>query len=117
MRLFVNGFPFGEARAAYPFLVDFTVGPMVDGNYQVTATVEDAAGHQGAVSPAMELTIDTVPPQTPSFDLAAASDTQQPGDQTTTLAEVTLEGTTDPNALVELMESDLATTADATGWL
>lgn len=55
------------------------------------------------------------PPATPTIALAAASDTGTAGDNITTLAKVTLDGTTSPNAVVRLLSTSLTTKADATG--
>jgi cyclophilin family peptidyl-prolyl cis-trans isomerase len=55
------------------------------------------------------------PPATPTFDLDPGSDTNIPGDQMTSLANVTLVGTTDPNVRVRLVQTNATTTADASG--
>jgi cyclophilin family peptidyl-prolyl cis-trans isomerase len=55
------------------------------------------------------------PPLAPNFDLNAASDTGAVGDRTTGLASVTLVGTTTPRAVVRLIQTGAAVTADATG--
>jgi cyclophilin family peptidyl-prolyl cis-trans isomerase len=55
------------------------------------------------------------PPATPTIALAAASDTGTAGDDVTTLAKVTLDGTTSPNAQVRLVSTGRTMKADATG--
>lgn len=55
------------------------------------------------------------PPTTPTVSLAAASDTGTPGDRITTLATVTLNGTTSANTRVRLLPTGARVTADATG--
>ena len=55
------------------------------------------------------------PPATPTVALAAASDTGTAGDKITTLASVTLDGTTSPNASVRLVGTTRTAKADATG--
>ena len=59
------------------------------------------------------------PPTTPTFDLDSATDTGTTGDHTTLLANVTLVGTTTPNAAVVITDSSNNTvgsgTADGSG--
>jgi cyclophilin family peptidyl-prolyl cis-trans isomerase len=55
------------------------------------------------------------PPAQPVFDLDPGSDTNIPGDQQTSLGNVTLNGTTDPNVQVQLLQTSATTTADAAG--
>ncbi|HKB04998.1 MAG TPA: peptidylprolyl isomerase [Gemmataceae bacterium] len=58
----------------------------------------------------------TVPkPTTPTLTLAAASDTGAVGDKATTMATVTLVGTTSPGATVRLIQTGATATADTTG--
>ncbi len=51
-----------------------TVGPLTDGVYNITATLEDLAGNISPASTALQITIDTEPPQRPTLDLADISD-------------------------------------------
>src|SRR5262249_3990485 len=57
----------------------------------------------------------TTPPATPTFDLDPGSDTNVPGDQKTSLATVTLAGTTDPNTSVQLVQTGATAPSDASG--
>ncbi|HEX3148896.1 MAG TPA: SdrD B-like domain-containing protein [Gemmataceae bacterium] len=55
------------------------------------------------------------PPETPTIALATASDTGTVGDNSTSLASVTLNGTTSPGATVRLVGRTTTTTADSAG--
>src|SRR5207302_4286361 len=83
--------------------------------YQITATAEDLAGNLSALSSPLTVTIDTVPPITPIFDLAPASDTGVLGDHATTQAVVTLAGQTSPGVAVVLDQTNASTIADGVG--
>jgi hypothetical protein len=84
-----------------------TVAPLGDGTYSFTATVTDIAGNVSDSSSAIAVTVDTLAPATPTFDLAPAFDTAPLGDQRTTDATVTLEGTSDPDVTLELLDFGL----------
>ncbi len=73
----------------------------------------DNAGNASSFD--LSFTLDTTPPAEPVFDLAPASDTDPPGDHATTAALVILQGTTEANARVKLIELDRETTAGADG--
>ena len=88
-------------------------GPLTDGNYALKLQATDTKGNP--VQSTVMFTLDTTAPVTLAFDLDPASDTAPVGDQQTTTATVTLVGQTEANALVELLEIGLTTTADGTG--
>ncbi|MBX3670121.1 MAG: choice-of-anchor D domain-containing protein [Rhodocyclaceae bacterium] len=119
----------GEAGASLALLQgglptgDFVLGPsgqitpalLADGDYEFSATATDLAGNVSNPATPLVINIDTLAPATPAFDLAPASDSPPLGDQQTTDAAVTLAGTTDPGAAVQLLETGATTTADAGG--
>ncbi len=92
-----------------------TANTLVDDSHSFTATATDLAGNASDASSALNITIDTLAPVTPNFDLAAASDSAPVGDQQTTAALVTLEGTTDSQARVRLVQKGAETIADGSG--
>ncbi len=53
---------------------EVTVEPLADGNYDVFAELEDLAGNISLLSGELNVTIDTLAPQRPTLDLAAADD-------------------------------------------
>lgn len=61
----------GNGLGAWNVITD----PLDDGTYDITATVEDAAGVIGLDSAPLSVTIDTVAPDTPYLDLVDSSDT------------------------------------------
>ena len=73
-----------------------------------------ASGQVAPTAPAPNPVV-TPPPLTPTLNLAAASDTGTAGDRVTSLANVTLTGTTSPRATVRLIQTGAVRTADATG--
>ncbi|MDN5882843.1 MAG: Ig-like domain-containing protein, partial [Nitrosospira sp.] len=93
----------------------YQLDTLADGTYQLNATAEDVAGNVSAVSPALQLTVDTTAPAIPTLSLAPQSDTGTPGDNTTTNETVTLTGSTSPGVRVDLVEAALNTVADAQG--
>jgi len=54
---------------------EVTVEPLADGNYDITAEIEDVAGNISTRSAPLNITVDALPPQRPTLDLAAADDT------------------------------------------
>lgn len=113
VRLLVDGTEQGQDIVSG--LLDFTVGLLVDGLHRFKATAEDIAGNVSGPSLTLNVTIDTVAPAIPVFDLDPASDTAPLGDHQTTLEEVTLRGTTDPNTAVKLVQTGGMTVSDASG--
>ena len=53
---------------------EVTVEPLADGDYDVRVELEDLAGNLSFLSEELSVTIDTLPPQRPTLDLAAADD-------------------------------------------
>ncbi len=111
--LFVEGVEVGQEQSMGR--VDFPLGPLAEGDYELTAMTEDWAGNASSISAAVTLTIDTTSPAEPVFDLHEQCDTQMLGDRTTTRDTVTLRGETEPNARVTLVEWQLDALADAAG--
>ena len=114
VQLFVDGNEAARGVAAGGF-IDFTLGPLPDRTYLLTAIAEDLAGNVRDAFGAPTVTIDTQAPSQPAFDLAQASDTAPIGDHITTEASVTLAGTTSAQARVELTATGAQTTADGSG--
>ncbi len=75
---------------------------IADGSYEFSAVAEDEAGNLSGDSVALEVVVDTFAPQTPTLDLDPLFDSAPIGDQTTDLPVVTLNGTTEPGAAVDL---------------
>ena len=79
-----------------------TPTPLADGTHSITATIEDQAGNVSGHTPVLTLTIDTVAPAVPTLTLDAAQ--QDPVRANYTVAaQVTLHGTTEPGATVQLV--------------
>jgi cyclophilin family peptidyl-prolyl cis-trans isomerase len=72
------------------------------GVHNLTATATDVAGNVSVASTALAITIDTTAPAQPTLVLAEGSDTGTVGDNLTTNATVTLNGTTEAGASVTL---------------
>lgn len=76
VRLLANGLVVGQTTAAADGRWQVTAAPLADGQYEIRAEVEDAAGNTSttdAMDPA--LVIDTTQPNTPLLDLEDESDT------------------------------------------
>ena len=63
----------------------------------------------------VNFTLDTVPPASPTFGLAPASDTPPVGDDSTTDSSVELDGTTSPGVTVTLQGTSISTVSDPGG--
>ena len=87
--------------------------PLDDGTHTLHLIATDAKGH--TVRTDVTFTLDTRAPKRPTLDLAAASDSAPVGDHRTTFDVVTLVGKTSPGALVALLGTGAATTADQHG--
>ncbi len=87
--------------------------PLTDGPHTLTLLATDTKGNSSQLL--LSLTLDRTPPAAVTFDLAPGSDTEVVGDQRTTASTVTLDGATEPAALVELLTFGLQTLADGTG--
>jgi hypothetical protein len=96
-------------------LAEITPTPLADGVHQITAVVTDIAGNVSQVTPALTVTIDTVPPATPTFHLDASLQDPVKGAAYTTASQATLDGQTEPGAVVTLAGTSLTTTADSHG--
>jgi VCBS repeat-containing protein len=97
-----------------------TTSTLSDGVHTLTARGTDAAGNVGALSAPLTITVDTIPPATPSTpDLDPASDTGDSNtDNLTGIVTPKFNGTADPGVTVQLVEGTtiLGTgTADASG--
>jgi membrane-associated phospholipid phosphatase len=87
-------------------------GHQSDGPHNLTLTAVDFAGN--VATAIVQFTINTVPPTVPSFQLAAAD--QENGVATsTTNAQVTLVGQTDPNITVALLGTGITALTTSTG--
>src|SRR5262249_33277080 len=70
LELLVNGVSTVQATADATGTATFIIGPLADGAYSLTAAVALGAGNHGPQSTALGVTIDTLPPSVPTFDLA-----------------------------------------------
>jgi RHS repeat-associated protein/uncharacterized repeat protein (TIGR01451 family) len=109
VHLFVDGQKVADGVGASP--VSFTVGPLADGQHHLQATLEDAAGNVSSLSGTLTITIDTVAPATPTFDLTPGTDSGPQGDQKTDFAVVSLAGQTGAGATVAVLQTGDSTTA------
>jgi hypothetical protein len=100
----------GDAIAAS--IVSITTSDLDDGDHEITATGTDVAGNTSS-SAGLTVTIDTIDPTAPAFDLATASDTGVLGDHLTEEQFVTFSGTTEADASLSVLGS--AVTAVAAG--
>lgn len=110
VRLFVDGKQAGATTAAST-QVSFVTGPLADGVHQITATVQDAVGNVSSASAALAVTIDTVAPAAPVFDLTAATDSGAVGDHTTDFATVALTGAAAAGVRIDVLQTGDTTTA------
>lgn len=74
-----------------------------DDHYELSVQAEDLAGNRSTPSEPSSVVIDTAAPETTEFGLAVESDSPPLGDHLTTLPVVTLEGITEPAAIVKLL--------------
>ncbi|HLA85469.1 MAG TPA: tandem-95 repeat protein, partial [Thermoguttaceae bacterium] len=106
-----TGGKLGEALAAST--VSITATAMANGAHQLTAVASDAAGNESEASTALQVTIDTSAPATPTLALAATDDTGSAGDSTTEKTSVRLEGVAEAGSRVTL-NAGTAINADGT---
>ncbi|MFN5327832.1 MAG: Ig-like domain-containing protein, partial [Planctomycetota bacterium] len=97
-----------------------TVSPaLAQGVYSVVARVTDPAGNAAADSATIKLEVDTTAPVAPAVDLRAADDTGvSDSDNITKSTVLTLSGSTDPFAVVELFDGStslVTISADSNG--
>ncbi|MEA1951596.1 MAG: Ig-like domain-containing protein, partial [Planctomycetota bacterium] len=95
----------GEEIAASSVDITDEIG-FSNGDWHFTAISIDLAGNASEQSDLLVVTFDRTDPVTPLFDLDAASDTDTVGDQRTSLASVTLVGTTEANVKTVLTVTD-----------
>ena len=84
----------------------------VDGLLSITATCVDLAGNEGPRSDVLAVVLDVTPPRRVTLNLPEEFDTHdmvgdELGDRQTMLIIVTLAGTTEPGAVVTLLDSGL----------
>ena len=91
----------------------FTLGPLADGSYTLTAADEISPGDFVGTSSPFTLQILTAPPATPTFDLAAGTADVAP--ETTSATLVTLVGETSPGVMLSLVGTGLTALASDTG--
>ena len=97
----------------------FTAGVLQEGVNAITIITEDSSGLQSSTSYPLEIDIDTTSPESPLPDLQAASDTGiNNTDNRTSDDTPTIQGLTEPSALIDLYHNDEFVTqipASATG--
>jgi hypothetical protein len=109
-----DGFDDGTAVAVATSPYNFAFpANLVEGPNTLRVRAQDSFGQQGFASTVVVL--DTVPPASPVFDLASASDSEPQGDGRTIDEIVALAGLTEPFAAVVLEPLGLVTTAHADG--
>ena len=105
----------GSGVVNSPVTID-TIEPAADGAQTFFATATDVAGNTSAPSDPLTITFDTEAPALGSVDLAPESDTGTAGDKTTSATTVTLRGSTEPGAAVDLADGTVrSTVADGAG--
>jgi cyclophilin family peptidyl-prolyl cis-trans isomerase len=90
----------------------FSNVPLTTGTNSFTVNASNPGGTKSTTA---TITRVDAPPTVPTLILAAASDTGTAGDSSTSLATVTLTGTTTAGAAVTLIETGATTTANASG--
>ena len=122
--VFIEGVMIGGSKANESGIwsLDYTKTNLKEGNYQITAIATDLAGNRGLKSGALDISIDTSAPAPPSVDLVVTSDLGLSNtDNLTSETTPTLEGTAEPNSMLELAINGrfLATTStDSSGhWM
>jgi hypothetical protein len=113
IRLTVDGQPVGQAVASAGAAL-IAVGPLADGTHTVVATAVDAAGNSATSAP-LTLTIDTVSPALPEFDLASTSDSGVVGDDQTSAASIAIVGHAEAGVTLTLVATGATTVAGADG--
>ncbi|MBM4005276.1 MAG: phosphatase PAP2 family protein, partial [Planctomycetes bacterium] len=106
VELYVDGVLAGVGTANSPWSI--ATGDLTDGTHKLAARVIDPAGNVGGLSGEVTIVVDTVAPVAQLFDLSATSDTGVRGDQITSAARVTLLGTSEAAARIELAGSTLS---------
>ena len=81
----------------------YTTAALANGAHSLTATATDAAGNAGAVSAALNVTIDTTAPVAPTI-ASFSPDTGTVGDRITSANVLTLTGTAEANSTVKVFD-------------
>ena len=109
VEVFVNGMSAGNTRAdlngSFTILVNLTI----DGEYTIFAIATDEAGHTGDNSNAVNVTLDTIPPNPPTLD---------PLPSLVNTLKITVSGTSEVGTTVEVFVNDVSsatTTTDSEG--
>jgi len=104
VRLKADGIVVGQGVATNAGSWEITVEPLDDGLYDMTAEAEDSAGVISALSAALQIEIDTLPPNTPFLDLVGAHDSGRHNNDNITYVNTPLLSATthDPNAATHL---------------
>ncbi len=89
-------------------------GVLTDGDLTLNLIATNDAGVDSSVV-SVTFTLDRVAPTAPQAGLTIATDTGDPGDGFTELADVALTGTGETGSIVELLGTILSTTPDAQG--
>ncbi|MCA9197813.1 MAG: putative Ig domain-containing protein, partial [Planctomycetales bacterium] len=110
---FVNGEAFGIQTGGTA--TSLSLGEAKDGAYRITAQALDAAGNYSPFVSSIDLIFDTVPPLTPSFQLASEDVTLDGTIPETSSDVVDLVGTTEPGAEVQLVGTGFFEIADDSG--
>lgn len=71
VRFYLDGVLSAEAYSTGVAMV--TAMPLSDGQHQVTATVEDFTGNVSSQTPPLTISVDTIAPAVPDFELDEAS--------------------------------------------
>lgn len=105
-----------NAQGAWSITVD---EPLLDQTYSFAVKQFDIAGNKSGYSDSLTVTIESGPPAAPTLALASGSDTGMPGDGITKTTNVSIEGSGEAGASLELMEGTkvlYTTTVNASGY-
>jgi hypothetical protein len=103
-----------DAGGAFSYTTSLPRDGSADGPHVLQFGARNRTGISSATA-RVSFTLDTTPPATPALSLDPASDTAPPGDNATTAATITLDGTTDPGAALALVGGSQTAVADAQG--
>lgn len=81
----------------------FATAALTEGAHSFTVKARDKAGNTSSASAALSVTIDTTPPSAPSI-IGFSEDTGTTGDGLTTDEDLTLTGTAEANATIEVFD-------------
>jgi hypothetical protein len=105
--------PVAVNNSQFSFNTNLSTTGSADGSHTVTIIATDQSGRTATQSVTFRL--DTVAPTITEFGLDTASDNGTAGDNSTTLATVTLKGKTEAGATVVLQNTNATATADSSG--